>query len=65
MTHANLRWMLNAKRNAVAPPTVDSRDLLELEMWRAYRAQLLDELAEIDQVLALAQKQSVASADRE
>ena len=51
MTDANLEWMLNAKRNGVAPLHVNTASpAVEVEMWSLYRTQLLAELADVEHV---------------
>lgn len=61
MTDANLEWMLNAKRNGVAPLHVNTASpAVEVEMWSLYRTQLLAELADVEHVLREAARAAAA-----
>jgi hypothetical protein len=52
VSDTNFEWMLNAKRNGVAPVQVNAGNpAVEVEMWTLYRKQLLAELADVEHVL--------------
>jgi hypothetical protein len=65
MPDGNFDWLVRAKQQGVAPAGVSSASpSLEVEMWHDYRARLLAELAQVEQILSQAVGRVTASAGK-